>query len=189
VRVARGESIYAMTQLAIVTWLALASRALTQTWPNLAGALDDAALVALFGALQLGLQRGLRGRSSALRAAVSLTPLSLLALLCFANVLYFSFFKTNLSVASLQTAGIALDARTSIRELVSAANVGALLIVPLAAEIWAVARLLSTRAPDRSRLAPALLFLGLLLAGLAGASPRAGIPASRRPGTCCCIQT
>ena len=39
-------------------------------------------------------------------------------------------------IASLQTAEIAVDAGTSIRELVSAANVAALLIVPLAAEIW-----------------------------------------------------
>ena len=116
VRVARSESIYAITQAAIATWLALASRVLTQTWPNLAGVLDDAALVALFGALQLGLQRGLRGRSSALRAAVSLTPLSLLALLCFANVLYFSFFKTNLSVAFSFANPKTISARTARRK-------------------------------------------------------------------------
>jgi phosphoglycerol transferase MdoB-like AlkP superfamily enzyme len=157
----RGNA-YPISQLAISAALVAGSRLLTGVRPDVAGVLDDASLAALFAAAQVVIAGWIPWPRVRVTAAV--LGLVALSLSVFTNQVFFSFFHTNLSVASLQLMGIAVDARSSIKELLSASNVIALLLAPIAAQLWIAAR---WARPGVGRGAGwGFLFAGLLLAGL-----------------------
>jgi phosphoglycerol transferase MdoB-like AlkP superfamily enzyme len=163
---APAPKLYGVTQAAIAIWLVVASRVVTGTGLNAAGALDDASLVALFVALQLALHSATRRLAGVVRIVAISTPVVLLALGTLSNVLFFRFFKTNLSFASLQVAGLALDAGSSVAQLVHATDIGVMLLVPLAMQVFSVRKLRPVPAGSHRPLVAALLVFGLLLAGL-----------------------
>jgi phosphoglycerol transferase MdoB-like AlkP superfamily enzyme len=151
----------AFVHAAIATWLVVWSRVLTATRPDGVGILDDASLVTFYTALQVGLAAWVSKRW--LRQTLSVSLAALLALVVLTNQLFFSFFNTNLSLASLQLAGIAADAHTSITDLIAAPNLLTLLVLPIGAQ------LLALRGAARGSWNTGLTFFfaGLVLAGLA----------------------
>ena len=119
-------------QLGIGVWLVVASRLLTGTGVSIAGMLDDLALVLLLGALQSALVRRARGTAHQLLA---LLPMTLTAAYFLANQAYYAFFKTNLGIAAFQMGTMAIDARTSVGELLGFANVSLLLVIPVGLQL------------------------------------------------------
>ena len=154
---------YPLSQLAIAAGLVTGSRILTRVRPDLSGVLDDTSLVVLFAAAQVLLARWTR--RSGLRVTVAVLGTVTLSIAVFSNQIFFSFFHTNLSVASLQLVGIAVDASSSIPALLSPANVVGLLGVPILAQLWVAPRWARPTAAAGSS-GWALFFTGLLLAGL-----------------------
>jgi len=148
-------------QLAIGAWLVVASRLLTGTGVSTAGALDDVAFVLLLGALQCAL---VRRAESAGRQLLGMLPMILAAAYFLGNQAHYAFFKTNLGLAALQIGPMAIDAHTSVAELLGFGNVTALFVVPVASQ-FVLLRTSRTRMP---RAAAPLAFAGLLTAGLAG---------------------
>jgi phosphoglycerol transferase MdoB-like AlkP superfamily enzyme len=167
----RRSWIYPMTQVGIGVWLVGASRVLTGTAASPSGMLDDASLVAFLAALQCALVRGAKGRATPSR--LSVLPVASLALLLFVNQLYFSFFRTNLSLASMRLAGIAFDAASSIVDLANVANVTGLLIVPIAFHLAALRALRAGLSGRPTSAAIALACGGVALAVLAGTTRHA----------------
>jgi arylsulfatase A-like enzyme len=148
-------------QLGIGVWLVVASRLLTGTGVSISGIFDDLALVLLLSALQATLVRRARGVP---RQLLAMLPITLAAAYFLANESHYAFFRTNLGIAAFQIGTMAIDARSSVWELLNFANVTALFTVPVVAQ----AALLR---PGRTRMPAAagpLLFSGLLAAGLAG---------------------
>ena len=160
-----------MTQVGIGAWLVGASRVLTGTAASPSGMLDDASLVAFLAALQCALVRGEGDRTTPSR--LSVLPVVLLALLLFVNQLYFSFFYTNLSLASMRLAGIAFHAASSIVELANVVNVTGLLIVPIAAHLAALRALRAGLSGRPTSAGVALACGGVVLAVLAGTTRHA----------------
>lgn len=154
-------------QTAIAAWLVIGSRILTGVRPDLAGVVDDASLVALYVSLQTGVARLSRPWP---RRVLAVGGTLLLSLAVFTNQVFFSFFHSYISTASLQLAGIALDASSSIEDLITPTSVGVLLLVPWILQGLA---LRSPQPPSRDA-AWAFLFGGLLLAG-AGSGLREGV--------------
>ncbi len=148
-------------QLGIGVWLVVASRLLTGTGVSIAGMLDDLALVLLLGALQSALVRRARGTSHQLLA---LLPMTLTAAYFLANQAHYAFFKTNLGIAAFQMGTMAIDARTSVGELLGFANVSLLLVIPVGLQL-VLLRVGGARMPAA---AATLAFSGLLAGGLAG---------------------
>jgi len=103
-------------------------------------------------------------------AALPVLPVAFVALFFLLNQMYFSFFHTNLTLAALGLARTAVDATSSITELVNATNLSVLLVAPIAIQI-AVLRALRGGASARPISAGVALFCaGLVLAGLAAAT-------------------
>ena len=151
-----------LAQIAIGTWLVLASRWLTGTGVSASGALDDAALVLLLAAVQCAWIARARTRIAAVASAV---PTLLVALFLLGNQLHFTFFKTNLGLVSFQLGDLAVDAHTSVTDLLGPLNVSALLLIPVAAQAFVIRRLGGRPGP---RVAGLFAFAGLLVAGIAG---------------------
>ena len=147
-------------QLGIGLWLVVASRLLTGTGVSVSGMLDDLALVLLLGALQSALVRRANGVALQL---VALLPMTLIAAYFLANQAHYAFFKTNLGIAAFQMGDMAIDARTSVAELLGFTNVSLLLVIPVGLQL-ALNRIGGARMPAAA--AP-LAFSGLLAAGLA----------------------
>ena len=147
--------------LGIGVWLVVASRLLTGTGVSASGMLDDLALVLLLGALQCALVRRARGVALQLLA---LLPITLAAAYFLANQAHYAFFKTNLGIAAFQIGTMAIDARTSVGELLGFANVTTLLVVPVVLQL-VLLRIGGARMPAAA--AP-LVLSGLLAAGVAG---------------------
>lgn len=148
-------------QLGIGTWLVIASRLLTGTGVSASGMLDDLAFVLLLGALQGTLVRRAR---SVVSHGIALLPMALVAAYFLANQAHYAFFKTNLGIAAFEIGDMALDARTSVGELLGFANVTSLLLVPVALQIL----VLRVGAPRMPAAGAPLVFSGLLVAGIAG---------------------
>lgn len=154
-------------QITIAGLLVIGSRALTGVRPDLAGVLDDASLAALYGSLQLATARLSRPW---LRRGLALGLVLLLSVAVFSNQVFFSYFQTYLSISSLRLAGIALDASTSIRDLITPTSVVVLLSAPVALQLLA---LRFERPPSRDTVW-ACFFAGLLLGGV-GSGLREGV--------------